>query len=80
MFRYAKPIVILKEAMVKIINNYEGNYRKAHFNAAHRLYRKIGLEKKRCCKCNNPNYHGHNYELIVGVTGEMIQRLVMSWI
>ncbi len=46
--------------------------RKAHFNAAHRLYRKDwSFEKNQAVfgKCNNPNYHGHNYELIVTVTG-----------
>lgn len=46
--------------------------RKAHFNAAHRLYRKDwSFEKNQQVfgKCNNPNYHGHNYELIVHVTG-----------
>lgn len=46
--------------------------RKAHFNAAHRLYRKDwSFEKNDAIfgKCNNPNYHGHNYELIVNVTG-----------
>lgn len=48
--------------------------RKAHFNAAHRLYRKDwDFEKNQDIfgKCNNPNYHGHNYELIVSVTGEI---------
>lgn len=46
--------------------------RKAHFNAAHRLYRKDwSMEKNQEVfgKCNNPNFHGHNYELIVSVTG-----------
>ena len=46
--------------------------RKAHFNAAHRLYRKDwSMDKNNLVfgKCNNPNYHGHNYELIVNVTG-----------
>lgn len=46
--------------------------RKAHFNAAHRLYRKDwSMEKNQAVfgKCNNPNFHGHNYELIVSVTG-----------
>ena len=50
--------------------------RKAHFNAAHRLYRKDwSMEKNDAVfgKCNNPNYHGHNYELIVSVTGEIDQ-------
>lgn len=46
--------------------------RKAHFNAAHRLYRKdwsFDKNEKVFGKCNNPNFHGHNYELIVSVTG-----------
>lgn len=48
--------------------------RKAHFNAAHRLYRKDWSFDKNDAifgKCNNPNFHGHNYELIVSVTGEI---------
>lgn len=48
--------------------------RKAHFNAAHRLYRKDWSDKKNDAvfgKCNNPNFHGHNYELIVSVAGEI---------
>lgn len=50
--------------------------RKAHFNAAHRLYRKDWSDEKNNSvfgKCNNPNFHGHNYELIVSVTGEIDQ-------
>ncbi len=50
--------------------------RKAHFNAAHRLYRKDWSDDKNneiFGKCNNPNYHGHNYELIVSVTGDIDQ-------
>lgn len=46
--------------------------RKAHFNAAHRLYNpNWSFEKNQEVfdKCNNPNYHGHNYELIVSVKG-----------
>ena len=46
--------------------------RKAHFNAAHRLYNKEWSDKKNYSvfgKCSNPHYHGHNYELIVHVTG-----------
>lgn len=49
-------------------------HRKAHFNAAHRLYRKDWSDEKNLAvfgKCSNPNYHGHNYELIVAVTGEV---------
>lgn len=48
--------------------------RKAHFNAAHRLYRKDWADEKNeeiFGKCNNPNFHGHNYELIVSVSGEI---------
>jgi len=47
--------------------------RKEHFNAAHRLYRADWSHEKNeqvFGKCNNPNYHGHNYEVIVAVTGE----------
>ena len=49
-------------------------YRKSHFNAAHRLYRPDWDGQKNndvFGKCNNPNFHGHNYELEVGVTGEV---------
>ncbi len=48
--------------------------RKAHFNAAHRLYRPDWSDEKNAKvfgKCSNPNYHGHNYELIVSVTGDI---------
>jgi 6-pyruvoyltetrahydropterin/6-carboxytetrahydropterin synthase len=48
--------------------------RKAHFNAAHRLFRADWSDEKNNAvfgKCNNPNYHGHNYELIVSVTGNI---------
>lgn len=50
--------------------------RKAHFNAAHRLYRPdwtFDKNQEIFGRCNNPNYHGHNYELIVSVTGEIDQ-------
>lgn len=46
--------------------------RKAHFNAAHRLFREDWTFEQNNAvfgKCNNPNFHGHNYELIVSVTG-----------
>ena len=48
--------------------------RRAHFNAAHRLYRSDWSSEQNESifgKCNNPNYHGHNYELIVSLTGEV---------
>jgi 6-pyruvoyltetrahydropterin/6-carboxytetrahydropterin synthase len=47
--------------------------RREHFNAAHRLNNPAwsAEENERVFgKCNNPNYHGHNYELIVSLTGE----------
>ena len=50
--------------------------RKAHFNAAHRLYRKDwSAEQNEAVfgKCSNPNFHGHNYDLTVSVTGEIDQ-------
>ena len=48
--------------------------RKAHFNAAHRLHNKNWSDEKNqkiFGKCNYQNYHGHNYELIVSVTGKI---------
>jgi 6-pyruvoyltetrahydropterin/6-carboxytetrahydropterin synthase len=47
-------------------------YRKAHFNAAHRLFLPQWSDEKNAevfGKCSNPNYHGHNYDLEVGITG-----------
>lgn len=47
--------------------------RKEHFNAAHRLYNPEWSDEKNdevFGKCNNPNWHGHNYEIIVTLTGE----------
>ena len=49
-------------------------FRKAHFNAAHRLHNPNWSEQKNKAifgLCNNPNYHGHNYELEVKVIGEI---------
>lgn len=48
--------------------------RKAHFNAAHRLHNPDWSDEKNTAVfglCNNPNYHGHNYELEVKVSGEI---------
>lgn len=48
-------------------------YRKEHFNAAHRLHNPSWTEEKNDSifgKCNNPNFHGHNYDLVVKVVGE----------
>ena len=47
--------------------------RKEHFNAAHRLYNPEWSNQQNEAvfgKCSNPNYHGHNYEVIVSLTGE----------
>ena len=49
-------------------------FRKAHFNAAHRLYRPDWSDEKNEAVfglCSNPHFHGHNYELEVKVTGEV---------
>lgn len=49
-------------------------FRKANFNSAHRLNNPLFDEKTNTeifGLCNNPNYHGHNYDLIVKVVGEV---------
>lgn len=48
-------------------------FRKEHFNAAHRLFNPAWDDKRNIQvfgKCAWPNYHGHNYELIVKIVGE----------
>lgn len=52
-------------------------HRKAHFNAAHRLYNNEWSADRNedvFGKCANPHFHGHNYELIVSVTGAINPR------
>jgi len=49
-------------------------FRKSHFNAAHRLHNPNWSDQQNqeiFGVCNNLNYHGHNYELIVKLTGEV---------
>ncbi len=49
-------------------------FRKAQFNAAHRLFRPEWSDEKNAAvfgPCSNPNYHGHNYSLLVKITGEI---------
>ena len=49
-------------------------FRKAHFNAAHRIYRPDWSDEKNEAVfglCSNPHYHGHNYEMEVKVMGEV---------
>jgi len=48
--------------------------REAHFNSAHRLHNSEWSDDRNQAvfgKCNNPTYHGHNYDLIVKVTGDV---------
>ena len=55
------------------MNNKVAVYRKEHFNAAHRLYNDawdMATNDAVFGKCNNPNYHGHNYDLIVKLVGQ----------
>ena len=54
------------------MNNRVAVFRKEHFNAAHRLYNPDWDEaenEKVFGKCALPNYHGHNYELVVKLIG-----------
>ena len=54
--------------------------RKAHFNAAHKLHNKNWSKEKNINvfgKCSNENFHGHNYELIVKIYGEIDQNTGM---
>lgn len=47
-------------------------FRKEHFNAAHRLHNPAWSAEQNKITfglCNNPNFHGHNYELVIAVTG-----------
>ena len=56
------------------MNNRVAICRKEHFNAAHRLHNPLWSDEKNkevFGLCNNKNYHGHNYELIVKVTGSI---------
>ena len=51
--------------------------RRAHFNAAHRLYHRDWSDEQNYAifgKCSYPNYHGHNYELVVAITGEIDEK------
>ena len=54
------------------MDNKVAVYRKEHFNAAHRLHNPLWDDETNATvfgKCNNPNFHGHNYEVIVKVIG-----------
>ena len=59
------------------MSNRVAVYRKEHFNAAHRLHNPDWDEAtndKVFGKCNNPHFHGHNYELVIKVTGVPVER------
>ena len=52
-------------------------FRREHFNAAHRLYNSGWTDEKNTSvfgKCSLPNYHGHNYDLEIKVTGEVDEK------
>lgn len=56
------------------VNKKVAVFRWGHFNAAHRLHNpdwSAEKNKEVFGVCNNPNFHGHNYELVVKVTGEV---------
>ncbi|HQW92769.1 MAG TPA: 6-carboxytetrahydropterin synthase [Ferruginibacter sp.] len=55
------------------MSNRVAVYRKEHFNAAHRLHNPAwdaATNDRVFGKCSNPHFHGHNYELVVKLTGE----------
>lgn len=55
-------------------NNKVSVFRKENFNAAHRLHNPAwdeAMNNEVFGKCNNPNYHGHNYDLFVQIIGEV---------
>jgi len=59
------------------MSNRVAVYRKEHFNAAHRLHNDSLSDVENAAlfgKCNYVNYHGHNYELIVKIVGEVDER------
>ena len=56
------------------MSNRVAVFRKERFNAAHRLHSPAMSDAENAAffgKCNYPNYHGHNYDVIVKVTGEV---------
>ncbi len=58
------------------MNNKVAVFRKEHFNAAHRLFNPAwddAMNQQVFGKCANPNFHGHNYDLVVKITGEVSQ-------
>ena len=65
-------LLATKKYFAFLIMNKVAVFRKEHFNAAHRLFNASFSEAENdriFGKCNNPNFHGHNYELVVKVVG-----------
>lgn len=65
---------IFTNEMLNKMNQKIAITRREHFNAAHRLHNPNWSDEKNTDvfgKCNNPNFHGHNYDLEVKVIGEV---------
>ena len=63
--------------ITEIMSKQVSVFRREHFNAAHRLFNDkwdADTNEKVFGKCALPNYHGHNYELEVKVTGKPDKR------
>ena len=74
--KYTKWFIIIIDKYFETLKNEVTVSRKEHFNAAHRLNNdkwSITKNEEIFGKCNYPNYHGHNCELIVSVRGEINQ-------
>ena len=74
LIKFAHPKTISLFNSLTIIKMKVSVFRKAHFNAAHRLHNALLSEeenKEIFGLCNNPNYHGHNYVLELQVKGEV---------
>jgi 6-pyruvoyltetrahydropterin/6-carboxytetrahydropterin synthase len=74
LFNSLKKIYITQPQPLKKSNRKVAVFRKEHFNCAHRLHSPHLSEEENLRvfgKCNSPHYHGHNYELIVKVSGEV---------
>ncbi len=74
LFKFAIPKTILILNSLSTKKMKVSVFRKAHFNAAHRLHNALLSDeenKKIFGLCNNPNYHGHNYMLELSVKGDV---------
>lgn len=74
MIRQPFHLLLVLQINLRVIFMRIAAYRRAHFNAAHRLHNPAWSDEKNrevFGLCNSPNYHGHNYELEVKVMGEV---------